>query len=370
MMIFLRTIWFSGLLLLAAVLLPACTPSSSSDISPAASRVEVVPEPERHRVQVRVDGQPFTSYVFDDSLDVLKKPVLYPIRTAGGTSVVRGYPIDPRPGERVDHPHHIGHWLNYGDVNGFDFWNNSNAVSEEERSEMGHIVHRQVAAAEGGSGQGILDVQTDWRRPDGETLLREDTRFIFRAGPNRRVIDRVTRLTANSRRVDMPDNKEGFVALRVRRELEHLPEGPVQIVGPDGAPLEEPVEHSEGVSGEYVNDDGVTGRAVWGQRSPWVMLTGVVEGDSVSVAILDHPSNVGHPTYWHARGYGLFSANPLGQSVFSEGENELNFALESDESVTFRYRILVLNGDVSAADLRSEYEQWSRMTPSLAQASE
>jgi len=368
-MIFLHTIRGAGLLLLAATLLPACTSSSSQE--PAEPpQVTVTSEPDQQRVRVQVGGELFTSYLFDSRRKELAKPVLHPIHMAEGASVTRGYPINPRPGERVDHPHHIGHWLNYGDVNGLDFWNNTGQVPEEERSEYGHIVHRSVEATESGSGEGTLDVQMDWRGPDDETLLREDTRFVFRAGPDRRVIDRITRLTATNQRVEMTDNKEGFVAVRVRRELEHPPEGPVRIVGQDGTPMDEEVEHSEGVSGQYVNNDGVTGRAVWGQRSPWVLLKGVVEGDSVGVAILDHPDNVGHPTYWHARGYGLFSANPLGQSIFSDGENQLDFALASGESVTFRYRILVLNGDPSPSTLRSEYEEWSSITPSLAEASE
>lgn len=333
--------------------------SSGDGASDQEPRVELIPQPDRHRVQVRIDGEPFTSYVFDDSLEVLKKPVLYPIRSAAGHSIVRGYPMDPRPGERVDHPHHIGHWLNYGDVNGLDFWNNSSAVPEEERSEMGHIVHRQINTLESGRGRGVLGVRTAWQRPDGTTMLQEDTRFIFRGGADRRVIDRITRLTAVNRKVEMPDNKEGFVALRVRRELEHMPDGPVHIVGEDGEPMDESVEHAEGVSGSYLNANGTTDRAVWGERSPWVVLNGVIEGDSVGVAILDHPENVGHPTYWHARGYGLFSANPLGQSIFSEGADSLGFALESGESVTFRYRILVLDGGPGAEEMEAEYAAWS-----------
>lgn len=98
----------------------------------------------------------------------LAKPVLYPIYSSGGAPITRGYPIDPRPGERVDHPHHIGHWLNYGDVNGLDFWNNSGEVPEEERGEFGHIVHPQVEKTESGSGRGELEVQMDWRGPDPE----------------------------------------------------------------------------------------------------------------------------------------------------------------------------------------------------------
>ena len=35
------------------------------------------------------------------------------------------------------------------------------------------------------------------------------------------------------------------------------------------------------------------------------------------------PEEPGHPTHWHARGYGLFAANPLGAKVFSEGKEQL-----------------------------------------------
>ena len=72
-----------------------------------------------------------------------------------------------------------------------------------------------------------------------------------------------------------------------------------------------------------------------------MMLTGQADGSPVTMAILDHPKNPGYPTYWHARGYGLFSANPLGQKVFSEGKETLAFALAPGRPVRFAYRILL-----------------------------
>ena len=78
-----------------------------------------------------------------------------------------------------------------------------------------------------------------------------------------------------------------------------------------------------------------------------------------SIAILDHPQNPGYPTYWHARGYGLFAANPLGQKALSDGKDVLNFALEPRQSATFRYRIIVATGTPSAADVESAWKAWS-----------
>jgi hypothetical protein len=63
--------------------------------------------------------------------------------------------------------------------------------------------------------------------------------------------------------------------------------------------------------------------------------------DSISVAIIDHPKNVNYPTFWHARGYGLFAANPLGEKVFTNGKSEKNLQLKKGESVTFRHRVVV-----------------------------
>ncbi|MGB5553527.1 MAG: DUF6807 family protein, partial [Flavobacteriaceae bacterium] len=102
--------------------------------------------------------------------------------------------------------------------------------------------------------------------------------------------------------------------------------------------------NSEGVSGDYLASEGLTGNDVWGTRNRWVKLEGTIENEPVSITILDHKKNVGYPTYWHARDYGLFAANPLGQAVFSDGKETLNFELEKSESVTFQYRMLIHNG--------------------------
>lgn len=74
------------------------------------------------------------------------------------------------------------------------------------------------------------------------------------------------------------------------------------------------------------------------------MLYGKLGGDSISIVMLDHPQNPGYPTYWHARNYGLFAANPLGQKVFSNGKLALNLKLLKGESVVFRYKIIIASG--------------------------
>ena len=80
----------------------------------------------------------------------------------------------------------------------------------------------------------------------------------------------------------------------------------------------------------------------------------------MTLAILDHPKNVGFPTYWHARGYGLFAANPLGEKVFTEGKAELNFRLAAGQSTTFRYRVLILSRTATPDQIEASYRDFAR----------
>jgi hypothetical protein len=321
-----------------------------------APKLELVRDEATRRVDVRVDGKPFTSYIWPEQL---KKPVLFPIRTAKGTVVTRGFPLEPRAGERVDHPHHVGLWFNYGDVNGIDFWNNVEGLPADRVGKMGTIRHRAITRAAGGAGEGDLEVDSDWLMPDGSVVLREHTHYVFRAGPDWRSIDRITNLQAGDRRVSFTDNKEGVLGLRVARALEEPTDKPEVFTDAQGRPTAVPTMDNKNVNGVYLSSEGKKGGAVWGTRGRWTVLQGTVEGEAVTLGILDHPGNPGFPTYWHARGYGLFAANPLGQAALSDGKERLNFALEPKASTTFRHRILIASGTLTAEQVEARYREFT-----------
>jgi Family of unknown function (DUF6807) len=322
---------------------------------PAQSGVRVSVNSAARRVDVFVDGKPFTAYIWPETI---RKPVLFPLRTAQGTLVTRGYPLEPRPGERVDHPHQIGLWFNYGDVNGLDFWNNSEAIAPAERHKYGTIRHARIKHVADGPDRGELEVEMEWLTPDGRQILREDTMFIFHAGPNLRAIDRITRLTALDERVVFHDNKEGVLGIRVARQLEQPSEKAEVFTDAGGKATPVARMDNTGVTGRYQSSEGKSGDDVWGTRGRWTMLAGTIGAEDITLAILDHPRNPGYPTYWHARGYGLFAANPLGQEVFSGGKQKLNFTLEPKQSATFRYRILILSGKTNAENMESRYRSF------------
>jgi Methane oxygenase PmoA len=318
-------------------------------------RVSVITNEAQRRVDITIDGQPFTSYLWPATL---KKPVLYPLRTAKGTVVTRGYPLEQRPGERVDHPHHAGLWFNYEDVNGLDFWNNSEAIKPENAAKMGTIVHRSIVSAKSGSQQGELDVETNWVAFDKKVLLNEHTHFVFRGAPDFRSVDRITTLEALEEQVSFPDAKDGMLGLRVIRALEIPSDKPEVYTDASGRATTVAKLDNTGVNGTYLTSEGKKGDAAWGTRGRWCNLSGRVGDEPVTITILDHPQNPGFPTYWHARGYGLFAVNPLGQKVFSNGKEQLNFAIAPHRSATFRYRIVISSAILSPEVTEALYQEF------------
>ncbi len=117
---------------------------------------------------------------------------------------------------------------------------------------------------------------------------------------------------------------------------------------------------NEGVTGNYRSSEGVTGEAVWSTRARWMLLYGNIGDEKVSLVVCDHPKNPAYPTYWHARGYGLFSANPLGWSDFTGGKEVLNFSIPAGKSVVFRYRVIVGSGEyLSDAEINELTREFS-----------
>jgi len=325
----------------------ACSPTkkaaknAKSDKVEAQKKIQLVRNDAEKKVDVMIDGELFTSYIYPNTI---KKPVLYPLITSKGTKITRGFPLEPTPGERVDHPHHVGLWFNYGDVNGLDFWNNSDSIKVEKRDGYGTIVHKEITKVESGDGKAVLSVIMEWNTPSGETILEEHTTFVFQANGNERSIDRLTTLKAKDKKVSFKDNKEGVLAIRVTRALEHPSEKAEIFTDANGIATKVKTLNNEGVNGLYYNSEGDEGGDCWGKRAKWVNLTSTIGDEDISLVIMDHPSNVGYPTYWHARTYGLFSANPLGQKVFSNGKDVLNFELGPNESTTWNHRILIVSG--------------------------
>ncbi|MGI4854879.1 MAG: PmoA family protein, partial [Janthinobacterium lividum] len=230
--------------------------------------------------------------------------------------------------------------FNYGNVNGFDFWNNSDAIPEAQRSKMGSIRHERIVSTSSGKDRGELTVDSVWTTGEGKDLLKQTTRYVFQKQGDSRIIDQNITLTALDRAI-FHDDKEGLLGIRVAHFLESATEKGGTFQDASGRPTKVEGGDNAGATGIYRTSAGVEGDKVWSTRGDWCELTGTYEGKAVTVAILDSQRNPGYPTYWHARGYGLFAANPLGDHIFDAKVPEHNFTLERGGSANFTYRVIL-----------------------------
>lgn len=322
----------------------------STEEKNGAPTVSFVKREKEKKVDVLIDGKLFTSYYWPDSVF---KPILYPVLNAAGVEITRGYPIKPRAGERTDHRHQVGLWLNYGNVNGYDFW--GNGTEDIRQVKLGSIKHLGIKTMSEGKGEGSLVTNASWIADSGKELLAETTTYHFIADGTTRIIDRITTLTATGDKVDFPDTKEGSLGIRVARQLEMPSDEELTLLDAQGIPTKIKVMSNEGVTGNYKSSEGVIGADVWGTRARWIDLYGSIGNEKVSLVICDHPGNINYPTYWHARGYGLFAANPFGVKDFTKEKQVLNYSIAAGKSLTLRYRIIISSGAQLSNDVINRY---------------
>ena len=296
------------------------------------------------KISVDIDGKPFTEFWIGPKT---VKPYLAPLRAASGVMVTRGFPmVADIPGETHDHPHHTGLWFTHGDVNGYNFWANEES-QEGSGKGKGRVVLKQVERVSSGKKTGTIEAVFEWKIPTGETLLHESRKMTFYSDPQLRIIDFDITLSPDEK-VTFGDTKEGMFAMRLAPALEEdQPKG-----------IAEPKR-----TGRMVNAQGKVGeKNVWGKRSEWVDYSGVIDGQPVGVAIFDNPGNPRYPTYWHARGYGLFATNIFGVHDFTNDKSrDGSLTIRPGQPLRFRFRVLIHPGDTNAAGIREAYARYAAM---------
>jgi len=308
---------------------------------PLCAQVKITPQG-KEKISVEIDGKPFTDfYIGADTA----KPYLHPLRTADGKVVTRGFPmIADVPGEAHDHPHHRGLWFTHGDVNGYDFWANEESQKGAGKGK-GHVVLERVDKVTTGKKSATLNASFAWKIPSGEALLIETRKMTFYSEPQMRTIDFDITLSPQVE-VTFGDTKEGMFAIRLASALE------------EDQPKDIPLPKRTGKMVNAANKSGE--KNVWGKRAPWLDYSGQIDGATVGVAVLDHPSNPRTPTYWHTRGYGLLAANIFGVHDF-EGDKSRDGSLtiRPGQPLRFRYRVIIHPGDVNQAGIRDIFTEYS-----------
>ena len=285
---------------------------------------------------VKIDGQPFTEYVFTGHA----KPILYPIVGPTGVEMTRNYPMKENvDNEASDHPHHKSLWYTHDDVNGVHFWLEYPGKGSDLKP--GQIVQKEMRI-EGNR----IQTQDDWTAPDGKVVCSDTRVLSFGTTAAGRYIDFGITIHASHGDVVFGDTKEGTMGIRMH---------PLLRLQAD----EKRGNHT--AKGKAINSEGIEGKEVWGKRAKWVDYWAPIGGQTVGIAIFDHPSNPRHPTWWHARSYGLVTANPFGIHDFEkkpEGTGDMKIA--SGDSVSFSYRFLFHRGDVKEANVAGEYEAFAK----------
>ncbi|MFM9059622.1 MAG: PmoA family protein [Planctomycetaceae bacterium] len=304
-----------------------------------AAVAEVGLERRDDRVDVTIDGEPFTSYVFAGH----RKPILFPVHGPGGAAMTRSWPIvEGVAGEAHDHPHHESIWFTHGSVNGVDFWTSHPRAGGPGLRAENRIEQEGIVKAEGGA-EGVLETRNRWVRADGTVVCTDTRRLVFAGSGGRRTIDHAITIHADHGPVTFGDTKEGTLALRVAT--------PLQL---------KDVAGSTGAAGHCVNSAGDRDADVWGKRARWVDYRGTIAGRPVGVAVLDHPDNLRHPTHWHARDYGLVAANPFGLHDFGGGEKGAgDHVIPAGGSLTLRHLLVFHAADAAAADIDGIWRRWA-----------
>jgi methane monooxygenase PmoA-like len=304
---------------------------------PALAQVKIAPGPEK--IAVEIGGKPFTDFYVAGA--TVTKPYLHPLRTVSGTYVTRMWPMEKVEEEasiaKPDHQHQRGVWFAHDSVIAggvkLDFWNNEASYTTPNR---GKIVLAKMGKVTSGKKQGSIAATFDWTDLEGHKVLTESRVMTFHDDPKLRIVDFDITLTPVEK-VTFGDGKDGVFGIRMR-----------------------PVLQETGGTGHIANADGLEGeKQLWGKPSNWCDYSGEVKGEKVGIAILDHPDNPRHPVRWHARGYGLFAANPFGLAAFTNDKSQDgSLTVEAGQSLRFRYRVIVHSGDVKDADIAGQWQRY------------
>lgn len=317
-------------------------------VAPApASEKFAVAEDERGGIVVTLDGKAFTSYVTDQG----NKPFLWPVIGPDGVAMTRSYPMKNVPGEATDHLHHRG--INFGHqrIAGVDSWHERDTWGSDSKNPnlafIGSIRHDSYRTLAGGE-TAIIDSVSTMLSPSGKPVLAVEQRLTCAVAGDHRQIDIAIDLVAAHGPAIIEDFKDAGLSIRVPESIR--------------------VDAKQG--GVIVNSHGDRDAEAWAKRAAWVDYHGPVSGEIYGIAFLSHPSTFRHPTPWHVRTYGLFTANPFGLKSLGLQKESAAISLKPDERVSLRYRLLFHRGDEQQADIAAAFTAYAAEQPAAPTANE
>jgi Methane oxygenase PmoA len=327
----LNKVFHPTLILAVAGLLTAAIPDRSEPVKLARKG---------DSIDVSIGGQPFTTFHFEPEYS---KSFLRPLRTANGVIVTRQIPVGNEIPPEHEHdeslePHQRALYLGHGDINGYSFWVERvfSKYYHTPSLKYGRVVFRKLDEMKSGQDSGVIRATFDMQDEDGKTFAEQTQQYKFTGDAQNRMVDCEYVIKAGNAPVVFGDTKEGTFGIRLAPELD--------------AP-----------GGSMINSGGAHGEAeVWGKRANWVDVDGVVNGEKLGVAVFDAPDSFRHPTYWHARGYGLLAANPFGLSYFyHDSKQNGSYTLAAGQSIRFHYGVVIHQGTYDHAGIAQKYQEFA-----------
>lgn len=292
-------------------------------------------------IAIKVGGQPFADFVINDP--ETNKSYLWPVYGPTGKPMTRAFPMQSVEGEVQDHYHHRGINFGHEDIGGFDTWTErltfdkgekTSAASKVRLSHLGTQKHRAIREHSADANRAMVVSEIDYLRADGSRSLTEIRTMIFRVENEHRTIDFNQDFIASDGDVVFGDKKDAGLSIRVPTAIS--------------------VDSKKG--GKIINSEGQTDATAWGKKARWCDYSGPMGEEILGVAVLNHPSSFRHPTTWHVRTYGLFTANPFG-TLDKETPNGPH-TLKAGEKLELRHRFVLHKGDATAARIQDAYEAY------------
>ena len=307
--------------------------------SPELTTVHVSLKQAEDSIAIAIDGKPFTTY--DAALvkscgQQLRRPRFFPVYGPDQILMTRPYPLSDKIDikQAKDHPHHTSLWVAHGSVNGTDNWSIS--------PKAGWQVHKSFDAVVSGPVVGMFRESLDWTDVDKKPVMAEvRTVRVYALPDTHRMLDLEVKFIARYGAVKFGDTKEGGIcAVRTRPEMR------------DDKKFGDK-------DGRLINANGETGGGAWGKKATWNDTSGTCDGKRVGIAIFGTPGNLRHPTTWHARTYGLLTANPFGLSHFTRKKEQGDHTLPEGQELVFRYRIYFHPGDEKEGGVAARYADYA-----------
>jgi hypothetical protein len=299
-------------------------------------------------VVIKHDGQPFAEYVIGEA----NKAYLYPVFGPTGKAMTRAYPMRKVEGEQFDHFHHRGVWFGHENINGVNSWTERGTATQglpddqlnakqkaalaKALPHLGSVKHRAFREVTSSPDRAVIVSENDYLDAQGKKYLTEIRRLTFRAEAGARLIDWDQEFIATEGDAVFGDAKDAGVNIRV--------------------PSSMAVDSKKG--GRLVISNGKESAAAWGTRGAWASYSGPVDGEVVGVALFNHPSSFRHPTSWHARTYGLLTANCFG--TLDKADLNGPHTLKKGERLTLRHRFYFHRGDEKAGGVAAAYERYAK----------